>query len=81
MYLPILHLTNLKHLDIYHCRNLEKRRAEGSGAEWFQIAHVPNIRINGKYIKRGEDSEGFHHLYDFGCEEYDIFDVDSEDDL
>ena len=60
------------------CRNLEKTCAEGSGAEWFQIAHVPNIRINGKYIKRGEDSEGFHIFYD--TEEYDVFDDDSEDD-
>ncbi|KAF3957357.1 hypothetical protein CMV_017630 [Castanea mollissima] len=61
MYLPILHLTNLKHLRIDNCRNLEERCAEGSGAEWFQIGHVPNIRINGKYIQ-GKDFDNFDRL-------------------
>ena len=54
MYLPILHLTNLKHLLIDDCCTLEKRCAEGSGAEWFEVAHVPNINISGKYI-HGKD--------------------------
>ena len=57
MYLPILHLTNLKHLHIDDCRNLEKRCADGSSVESFKIAHIPNIKINGKYIKVGEDSD------------------------
>ena len=56
VYLPILHLTNLKHLHIDDCCNLEKRCVEGSSAKWFQIAHIPNIKINGKYIE-GKDSE------------------------
>uniref|UniRef100_A0A7N2MTG7 Rx N-terminal domain-containing protein n=1 Tax=Quercus lobata TaxID=97700 RepID=A0A7N2MTG7_QUELO len=61
MSLPIPHLTNLKHLNIAFCPNLEKRCADGSGAEWFKIAHIPNIKINGKYIpeKDSEDSEEF----------------------
>uniref|UniRef100_A0A7N2LT72 Uncharacterized protein n=1 Tax=Quercus lobata TaxID=97700 RepID=A0A7N2LT72_QUELO len=86
MYLPILHLTNLKHLHIDDCRNLEKRCAEGSGAEWFQIAHIPNIQINGIYIqgKDSEDSDNFHdsdyeELSDSDYEEFDKYD-DSEDD-
>ena len=58
MSLPIPHLTNLKYLHIDYCPNLEKRCAEGSGAEWLQIAHIPNIKINGKYIK-GKDSDDF----------------------
>ena len=73
MYLPILHLSNLKYLYIYDCRNLEKRYAKGSGAEWFQIAHVPNININGKCIQ-GKDSDNFDY------EEFDVFDDVSEDD-
>ena len=75
MYLPILHLTNLKHLHIDDCRNLEKRCAEGSGIEWFQIAHVPNIRINGKYIQ-GKDSEDSNNFdgFDIDYEEFDVFD-------
>ena len=80
MCLPILQLTNLKHLHIDDCRNLEKRCVEGSGAEWFQIAHVPNIRIDGKYIKRkgSEDSE-YEESDDDYDSEYEGFD-NSEDD-
>ena len=57
MYLPILHLTNLKHLHIAFCPNLEKRCEDGSGEEWFKIAHIPNIKIYGDFIKWGEDSD------------------------
>ncbi|KAF3947412.1 hypothetical protein CMV_026450 [Castanea mollissima] len=80
MYLPILHLTNLKHLRIDNCRNLEERCAEGSGAEWFQIGHVPNIRINGKYIQ-GKNFDVFDSFGFDGSDEFcfDVFD-DSEDD-
>ena len=67
VYLPILHLTNLKLLHIDYCRNFEKICAEGSGVEWFQIAHVPNIRINGIYIQRKD------------YEDFDVFD-NFEDD-
>ena len=75
MCLPILHLTNLKHLHIAFCPNLEERYAEGSGVEWFQIAHVPNIRINGKYIqgKDSEDSDNFDS-FDFEDVDFDLFD-------
>ncbi|KAL4631766.1 hypothetical protein ACB092_04G002100 [Castanea dentata] len=79
MYLPILDLTNLKHLHIDCCRNLGKRCAGWSGAEWFQIAHVPNIRIDGVYIQGGEDSDDSKDYNDFQDEEYDNYD-DSEDD-
>ena len=71
MYLPILQLTNLKHLHIDRCRNLKKRCAEGSGAEWFQIAHIPNIKINEKCIK-GKDSVDF--------DDYDDIDEEGSDD-
>ena len=57
MYLPILHLTDLKHLHIAFCPNLEKRCEDGSGEEWFKIAHIPNIKIYGDFIKWGEDSD------------------------
>ena len=81
MYLPILHLTNLKHLHIDDCCNLKKRCVEGSGAKWFQIAHIPNIKISGKYIegKDSEDSGDFDDYDDSEYEESDDFD-DSEDD-
>ena len=65
MYLPMFHLTKSKHLHIADCSNLEKRFAEGSGEEWFQISHIPNIKINGKYIQ-GKDSEDSKY--------FDIFD-------
>ncbi|XP_075661639.1 putative disease resistance protein RGA4 [Castanea sativa] len=85
MYLPILDLTNLKHLHIDRCRNFGKRCAEGSGAEWFQIAHVPNIIIDGEYIQGGEDSDGskdyndFEDEYGYVEDDYDDSD-DSEDE-
>ena len=68
MHLPIHDCRNLKHLRIDDCRNLEKRCVEGSGAEWFQIAHIPNIKINEKYIK-GKDSEDFDDHDDFDDED------------
>ena len=77
MCLPILYLTNLKHLYIDDCPNLEKRCAEGSGDEWFQIFHIPNIKIDGIYIQRGEDSD-WDDVFD-DWDEFDVFD-DSEDD-
>ena len=83
MYLPVLQLTNLKHLRIHDCRNLKERCAEGSAAEWFQIAHIPNIIIDGKYIQRGEDSDDFEDYDEFDTEDYPgcfyTYD-DSEDD-
>ena len=57
MCLPILHFTNLKHLHIAYCPNLEKRCADGSSTEWLKMTHIPNIKINGKYIQGGEDSD------------------------
>ena len=56
MSLPIPHLTNLKNLHVDYCPNLEERYAEGIGVEWLQIAHVPNIRIDGVYIQGRQDS-------------------------
>ena len=89
MYLPVLQLTNLKHLRIHDCRNLKERCAEGSGAEWFQIAHIPNIKINEKCIK-GKDSVDFddsdeeefddsNRFYNYDYSEYEEW-YDSEDD-
>ena len=78
MYLPILHLTNLKHLRIDYCCNLEKRCAKGSGAEWLQIAHIPNIKVHGEYIQ-GKDSEDSNNFFDSYYEEFDVTDDNSED--
>ncbi|KAK9997662.1 hypothetical protein SO802_022348 [Lithocarpus litseifolius] len=79
MCLPILHLTDIKHLHIAFCPNLEKRCADGSSAEWGQIAHIPNIKINGKYIQGGEDSDYSEDFDEFDDSEDEEFD-DSEDD-
>ena len=76
MCLPILHFTNLKHLHIAYCPNLEKRCADGSSTEWLKMTHIPNIKINGKYIQGGEDSDDSE---DFDDPDFDEFD-DSEDD-
>ena len=82
MYLPKFHLTKSKHLHNVHiadCLILEKRCAKGSGAEWFKISHIPNIKINGKYIQ-GEDSEDFEEFDEFDdSEDEDIFDGSKDD--
>ncbi|KAL4631901.1 hypothetical protein ACB092_04G012100 [Castanea dentata] len=77
MYLPILHLTNLKHLHIFYCRNLKKRYAKGSGAEWLQIAHVPNISIDRERIQ-GNNSKHSDSFFNYD-DELDVID-DFEDD-
>ncbi|KAK9997671.1 hypothetical protein SO802_022357 [Lithocarpus litseifolius] len=71
MCLPILHLTDLKHLHIAGCPNFEEICADGSSEEWFKIAHVPNIIIDGAYIQGEEDS--------YDSEDFDKYD-DSEDE-
>ncbi|KAK4566161.1 hypothetical protein RGQ29_002397 [Quercus rubra] len=85
MCLPILRFTNLKHLYIAYCPNLEKRCANGSNAEWLKIAHIPNIKINGKYIQGGEDSDDSEDFDDPDSDEFDNSEDeedsdDSEDD-
>ena len=68
MYLPFLHLTDLKHLHIAFCPNLEERCEDMGSEQWVKIANIPNIKINGDFIKGGEDSDD--------SEDFD----DSEDD-
>ena len=52
MYLPIVGaMQHLTELNIWHCPKLKERCVKGSGAEWFKIAHIPNIRIDGERIK------------------------------
>nr|POE68526.1 putative disease resistance protein rga4 [Quercus suber] len=83
MYLPILHLTDLKHLHIAYCPNLEKRCAEESSAEWLQMPHIRNIKINEKYIKGkdSEDSEDFYDYDDSDDSDYDRVDYLQEDSI
>ncbi|XP_050255792.1 putative disease resistance protein RGA4 [Quercus robur] len=49
MYLPtsqaMQRLTKLHLLRIYSCPKLKERCAEGSGAEWSKIAHIPNVNV------------------------------------
>ena len=78
MYLPILHLADLNHLHIAFCPNLEKRCADVSGAEWFKIAHIPYIKINGKYIK-GKDSEDSEDFDDYDDSEYEEVEYDDSE--
>ncbi|XP_075661750.1 putative disease resistance protein RGA3 [Castanea sativa] len=50
MYLPKMQamrcLIKLKLLNIGKCPKLEERCAEGSGAEWSKIAHIPEFKTN-----------------------------------
>ena len=49
MYLPtsqaMQRLTKLQSLVIYSCPKLGERCAEGSGAEWSKIAHIPDVKV------------------------------------
>uniref|UniRef100_A0A7N2RCN4 Uncharacterized protein n=2 Tax=Quercus lobata TaxID=97700 RepID=A0A7N2RCN4_QUELO len=78
MYLPILHLTDLKHLHIARCPNLEKRCVEESSAEWLQMPHIRNIKINEKYIK-GKDSEDSEDFDDYDDSEYEEVEYDDSE--
>ena len=50
MYLPtsqaMQRLTKLQLLVISDCRKLKERCAEGSGAEWSKIAHIPDVYVS-----------------------------------
>ncbi|KAK4566197.1 hypothetical protein RGQ29_002429 [Quercus rubra] len=49
MYLPtsqaMQRLTKLESLWIRYCPKLKERCAEGSGAEWSKIAHIPDVNV------------------------------------
>ncbi|XP_050257813.1 putative disease resistance protein RGA4 [Quercus robur] len=51
MYLPttqaMRRLIKLEQLSIHECPKLKERCAEGSGAEWSKIAHIPKFSSNG----------------------------------
>ena len=76
--LSLNYCKKLMYLPIHDCRNLKHLCID----EWFQIAHIPNIKINEKYIK-GKDSEDFDYYDEFDDEDYPgcfyTYD-DSEDD-
>ena len=42
----------LKELKITHSSILGERCQKGTGEEWRMISHIPNIKIDGKYVKR-----------------------------
>ena len=43
-------LTTLEEIEIKGCPTLGERCEQGSGEDWPQIAHVPNIRLDGDLI-------------------------------
>ena len=47
MHLPqaMQRLTKLEMLDIRYCPKLSERCVKESGAEWFKISHIPNIKL------------------------------------
>ena len=44
-------MGSLTELEIRDCPALQERCAEYNGTEWFTIAHIPIIQINGEYIR------------------------------
>jgi hypothetical protein len=47
-----LRTTPLKELEISSCSILSKRYERGIGEEWPKISHIPNIKIDWKYVQR-----------------------------
>ncbi|TXG70365.1 hypothetical protein EZV62_005300 [Acer yangbiense] len=43
-------LTTLEYIEIWGCPTLSERCEQGSGEDWPQIAHVPNITLDGHLI-------------------------------
>uniref|UniRef100_A0A2N9HDW0 NB-ARC domain-containing protein n=1 Tax=Fagus sylvatica TaxID=28930 RepID=A0A2N9HDW0_FAGSY len=44
-------MGSLTKLEICDCPALQERCAEYTGTEWFKIAHIPIIQIDGEYIR------------------------------
>uniref|UniRef100_A0A2N9ILJ6 NB-ARC domain-containing protein n=1 Tax=Fagus sylvatica TaxID=28930 RepID=A0A2N9ILJ6_FAGSY len=44
-------MGSLTKLEIRDCPALQERCAEYTGTEWFKIAHIPIIQIDGEYIR------------------------------
>uniref|UniRef100_A0A2C9V7B8 NB-ARC domain-containing protein n=1 Tax=Manihot esculenta TaxID=3983 RepID=A0A2C9V7B8_MANES len=47
----MLHLTSLKVLDISQCPHLKEICANKESVDWLNIAHIPNIQIDGEKIQ------------------------------
>ena len=44
--------TPLKELLIYYCPLLHERCEKGTGEDWPKISHIPNMKIDYKYVQR-----------------------------
>ncbi|CAL5327782.1 unnamed protein product [Camellia sinensis] len=49
-------LESLQSLHIIDCCELERRCEEGKGEDWYKIAHIPEITIEGEYTQDLESS-------------------------
>ncbi|XP_050364558.1 putative disease resistance protein RGA1 [Argentina anserina] len=49
-------LTKLQHLSIQECPELEERCIQGSGEDWFKIAHVPHMYIGSPQISPSSEA-------------------------
>ncbi|KAL5542152.1 hypothetical protein UlMin_009862 [Ulmus minor] len=47
-----LRIISLPTLSIHRCKILKQGCQKGTGKEWLNISHIPNIQIDGKYVQR-----------------------------
>ncbi|XP_050210306.1 putative disease resistance protein RGA4 [Mercurialis annua] len=47
----MVELTRLQQLEINECAMLSKRCSNNKGEDWNNIAHIPNINVDGRHIK------------------------------
>ncbi|PRQ24170.1 putative P-loop containing nucleoside triphosphate hydrolase, leucine-rich repeat domain, L [Rosa chinensis] len=50
------HLTKLQYLSIQECPELEQRCRQGSGEDWFKIAHVPHKYISSPQVCQSSEA-------------------------
>ena len=63
MYLPTFEC--LIKLESINCPKLKKRYAKETGAEWFKISHIPNVRI---YWLMERSAKASRRYFDVSCQ-------------
>ncbi|XP_050212040.1 putative disease resistance protein RGA4 [Mercurialis annua] len=47
----MVEFSRLQQLEINECAMLSKRCRDNKGEDWYKIGHIPNIKVDGKWIK------------------------------
>ncbi|KAL4636644.1 hypothetical protein ACB092_03G023700 [Castanea dentata] len=76
-----LRTTPLQKLEISTCPILEEHCKRGTGKDWPKISHIPNISINGIFVRRdGQECEAEPKYYEEDFDEDDDQNEESNED-